>query len=90
MKKERSVFGTRFLSIVGCFVIVISTVVAAQGIEMGSYTINCRDGSQRTCTGDRCTGEDNNGCQCSNNDGSSERKMCPRVVGFETVDAPVS
>lgn len=83
MKKEKLAFGTWFLSCVGCFVIVISTMVSAQGFAMmtAEITISCRDGSNRTCGGDRCIGEDNNGCRCSNNDGSSETKTCPLVVG---------
>lgn len=83
MKKERLAFGTWFLSIVGCVVIVITTVASAQGFAMmdGTYTITCRDGSSRTCNGDRCVGEDNNACRCTNNNGSVDLKTCPTVYG---------
>ncbi len=61
----------------------------------GSYTVNCSDGTTRTCGGTHCAGNDSTAtergyCQCSSADGGSDTKYCPPIKTDLPEDPPVS
>ena len=70
------------------------TLVASLGLLMasgwlgtnpawaGSYTINCADGTTRTCSGSGCQGNDDTSnqrgyCTCGTPGGTPDSKSCP-------------
>ncbi|HEX6182742.1 MAG TPA: hypothetical protein VFZ44_02445 [Pyrinomonadaceae bacterium] len=73
----------RILTLVACLgLLMASGWLVTNPAWAGSYTIDCADGSSRTCSGTHCAGNDDGAgvrgyCQCSSADGSITTKYCP-------------
>lgn len=80
----------RVLSLVVCLSLLGASawLVANPTVEaVGEATINCDDGTTRTCSGTHCEGTDDTAaergyCLCSSGDQSVDRKSCPVRSGF--------
>ncbi|OJJ14360.1 hypothetical protein BKI52_43560 [marine bacterium AO1-C] len=42
----------------------------------GSASADCGGGKTVSCSGSLCTAVDNDGCECNNTDGTSDKKSC--------------
>ena len=70
-----SVLGLSIASILFSLLLVYSPVVDA----FGGASANCSDGTTVSCSGYRCSGTDNVGCSCTNENGTQgEKKSCPK------------
>ena len=73
----------RILTLAACLgLLMTSSWLVTNPAWAGSYTIDCADGSSRTCSGTHCAGNDDGAgtrgyCQCSSADGSLTTKYCP-------------
>ncbi len=72
----------RILTLSACLSLLIASAwLVTNPAWAGSYTINCADGTTRTCSGTHCEGADDSAgargyCLCSSGDNSVDRKYC--------------
>ena len=88
----------RTLTLAACLgLLVTSGWLVTNPAWAGSYTVDCADGSTRTCSGTHCAGNDDGTnqrgyCQCSSGDNSVDTKYCPARdgTGIAMEEGPVS
>jgi hypothetical protein len=80
----------RITTLVACLgLLVTSAWLVTNPAWAGSYTINCADGSTRTCSGSNCQGNDDTStqrgyCTCGTPGGTPDSKECPARGGGGT------